>query len=551
MLRWLSNILQRAVGDNKGPFSFHDPRGWEVVGWTNGSDAGENVTAASALSLPAVWQAVGMISGDVSKIPLAVYRRRGEDREPDNAHPASRLIGLGNWANPLDDQRVSALILWRRLMTHALIWPRGFVWIDRNFQGQPIGLYNLMPDRTRVADLDGRLMVVTEVGGEIDVLPIEDCLIIENIGVNATEAFGPLMAARHNMGLQLAKRKFSSRFFANGLHAGGILQIPPGASDKARKKIEESIQNKAFSKDNAFKTMVLRDGFKWHQTMVDPAAAQMSEVEEQEVRNVARFYRMSPSRLGVKESISYNSEEAARRAYHDETLSYWLTAIKSECNLKLINETNRRSRFIDYKIQALLWADTATVISVGVQGVSSGIFNRDEVRRWFNMNAIPAGEGEKFLVPLNMGTAGDEPDEEPPNQPPPPPAADPSDDSEDPQDDDQQRGDVRSSIRTVIEQAICRSVRPCVAILDRSPDHRRGSAYLELYTKLDQMIGDVAALAESSGYSSGMLERIATEIQAYYHDNRESKSIDQIRDALTEHLPSAILDGDPEHASEN
>jgi len=331
--------------------SLTDPTAWnEAFGWGSGSDAGESVTAEKSLTCPAVWQAVGMISGDVSKLPLEVFTRNGKDRDADPSHQAYRLISPYSLANP----ETTALILWRRMLVHALLWPRGYVWIDRRGDGTPVGLYNLLPDRTGLERIRGRLWVVTEVDGSIHALPLDDVLVLENLSIDSLSAFGPVAMARHNIGLQLAKRRFASKFFANGLHAGGVLQVPPGASDKAKRKVEEGIEKKRYSGDNAFKTLVLRDGFKWHTTMVAPEQAEMSEVEEQEVRNVARFYRMSPSRLGVKESISYNSEEAARRAYHDETLSYWLTGIKAETNVKLLTTQQRETRthFIDYNVHA-------------------------------------------------------------------------------------------------------------------------------------------------------------------------------------------------------
>ena len=420
MFDWLGNLWRRAVGDNKGPYSINDPRGWEIMGLVQGSDAGESVTYSSTLSVPAIWQAVGMISGDVSKLPLEVYRRRGNDREPDKEHPARWIIRPDCWASTTQPE-ISALVLWRRAMVHALIWPRAFVWIERDDRDMPVGLYNLLPDRTEIKRVEGKSIVVTQIDNKYFGLPLEDVIVIENVGLDQTEAFGPLVSARNNIGLALAKRKFTGRFYSQGCHAGGIMQVPPGASDKAIKKVQESLEKQRAGGDESFRALVLRDGFKWHQTTIDPDKAQAAQTEEAEVRNIARFYRMSPSRLGVKESVSYNSEEAARRAYYDETLSYWLTQIKTECTLKLLswNQYWRDSHFIDYNIHALNWADTATVISVGVQGVMNGIFNRDEVRRWFNLGPIPDGEGERFLVPLNMAVVGeDEPasQEEPPGQ---------------------------------------------------------------------------------------------------------------------------------------
>lgn len=386
--------------------SLSDPEAWEEMGWNESSEAGESVTAARMLSCPAIWQAVGMISGDVSKLPLEIYARDGDGRRAAYDHPAWPLISQ---AYGRANDEVSSLVFWRRLLVHALIWPRGWAWIDRDAGGRPVGLYNLLPDRTWYTRLNGRLWVVTDVGGRMEAFDPGDVLAVENVSIDEADSFGPLKAARHNIGLQLAQRKFNSRFYSHSCHAGGILQVPPGAQDKAIKKVQESIEKHRAGGDESFRALVLRDGFKWHQTTIAPDDAQAGETAEAEVRNVARFYRMSPSRLGVSESISYNSEEAARRAYHDETLSYWLSAIKSESNLKLLTEEERtrRTHYCDYNVAALLWADTQTVIQVGATGVQWGIFNRDEVRGWFNLNPIPGGAGAIFLQPLNMTAAGE------------------------------------------------------------------------------------------------------------------------------------------------
>ena len=42
-----------------------------------------------------------------------------------------------------------------------------------------------------------------------------------------------------------------------------------------------------------------------------------------------------------------------------------------------------------------------------VSMVSNGIMSRDEVRELEDLDPIPGGAGDEFLVPLNMGVAGD------------------------------------------------------------------------------------------------------------------------------------------------
>src|SRR5688572_29960586 len=53
--------------------------------------AGVAVTERRALGYPAVWRAVSLISGDVAKLSLCVYRTTGEGRAVDTKHAAYRL----------------------------------------------------------------------------------------------------------------------------------------------------------------------------------------------------------------------------------------------------------------------------------------------------------------------------------------------------------------------------------------------------------------------------------------------------------------------------
>jgi phage portal protein BeeE len=123
---------------------------------------------------------------------------------------------------------------------------------------------------------------------------------------------------------------------------------------------------------------------------------------------------MPPSRLGVKDSSAYNSDESAKRAYYDNTLSSWLFPMRSQFNLKLRSQTEKRlrSRVIEHDVRPWLFADTQTVADMAVKLVGAGIYASDEVRGWFGDSPLADGAGAKVRIPLNTAVAGTE-------QPPP------------------------------------------------------------------------------------------------------------------------------------
>ena len=133
-----------------------DPKTWEILWGDYRSETGELIDVAKAVSVPAIWQAVSLISGDIAKLPFELYRRRpdiSEDaRELARDEPLSRLVRIA------PNESTTAIKFWRRVMVQVLLWGNAYVWIEREVvnesqglivgSGQPVGLYSLLPDRT-------------------------------------------------------------------------------------------------------------------------------------------------------------------------------------------------------------------------------------------------------------------------------------------------------------------------------------------------------------------------------------------------------------------
>lgn len=368
----------------------------EAFGWALPTDSGQAVNPGRALSLSTFWAAVKMISGDVSRLPMQTFRRRPNGLRPiaDDSHQLWPMIQPLGMANP----EVSVLKLWRRAMVHALVYENAYIWMDTSPAGKVRGMYQLLSDRTMVVRKGGRLWAVTELGdvetggSRVWARPYEEVIHIEGLCFDGLCGSDLVSAAREDIGVALAARQFKSRFFGQGMHAGGILQAPPGAATTAIQKVEKAITEHHSSSEKAFKTLVLRDGFKWFSTQISPEDAELTQIDETEIRNLCRRFLLQPGRMGLRDSISYNSLEAEKRDYYDTTLSYWASIIRSEINAKALTEDERREWLIDYNVSlALLWADASTLIKVATQGINArdhnnrSIFDADEVRGWFNL----------------------------------------------------------------------------------------------------------------------------------------------------------------------
>lgn len=467
-------------------FALNDVAAWrEYLGADVESSSGASVTPVTAITIAAVWQAVAAKSHDAAKIPLCVFRRTEDGREELRKHPAARLIGLDRMAN----DELTAYQLWRRAYVHASLWGNGYVWIERRGV-TPVALYNLLPDRTELRRAaSGRLYVVTEWrdagnAARLKSLPYEDVIHVDGMAWDESGGQSLIDAARETIGQALSQRKFTAKFFRNNATLGGVLQVPAGTQPEKITKLEDSFAERHAGSDKAFRVAVLRDGVKFQQTMATLQQSDAVQVDEQTARQVARFFNMPPSRLGVRESVSYNSQEADRRNYVDGTLTELLIPCATQCQAKLLTPQERDADelYVKHRIVALMWADVSTVNNIGVSGVQAGIYEPDEVRGWFELNALPNGAGK--IKPHVEPSPSPAPPATQPN-----PAVDPP---VDPHVDI--TAQQRSAMRATLDGALDRALKRLGVQRDKlSPERRTAEALQAVCVEQRHAVRDIMA----------------------------------------------------------
>lgn len=391
---------QRSLENPNLPLN--DPQIWEeVFGSSSKAETGQSITAEKALMYAPFWHAVQMISGDIAKLPLNVYIRRpelGDDaREKDRGHPLNRLLSVA------PNEETEAVKFWCRYMSDALIWNNAYAFIERDGSGMPIGLYNLLPDRTRAERVDGRLIYVTEVNGgsgaKLKALLPSDVLHIEGLSACGTGAAAVFRMARNSIALGLAQERFASKFFRYGGRVGGILELPSTMTKVAKDRVEEGFRKTYEESDAPFKTIVLRDNAKFHEAQQSPRDSQMVEATEGQTRQIAHWFSLSPSKLGLSDSVSYNSKAEDNQAYLDSTLAIWLLRIASACNFKLI-DPNDTERFCEHNTASLLRMNLLAQAQAFQILIGSRVMNPNECRGKLNM--LPYEGGEVFVNPNTM-----------------------------------------------------------------------------------------------------------------------------------------------------
>jgi HK97 family phage portal protein len=368
----------------------NDPAIWEeVFGDTMRAHTGESISHDRAMTYAPVWQAVSLISGDVAKLPLVLYKQgAGGVREPIEDSPLVDLVQL----KPNEEEH--AFKFWRRVMVHALLWGNGYVFIVRDDMGEPVELLHLLPDRTNMERHGGELWCITEADGRLEAIRAEDVIHLEGLSVECLEGRDMLDAARNSWALGLAQEKFSSLFFKHGGRVGGILEVPP-MTKAGSDRIEEGFRKSYEGADNPFRTVILRDNAKFHQAQTSPRDSQLVEGSEAQVRQTARWFNLSPSKLGLSDSVSYNSKTEDNQDYLDATLSHWLKPLAMECTIKLLTAKQRRKLWFEHDTAELLRMNPSERADFYQKMIASLVLNPNEARR---MENLPPYEGGNEYV---------------------------------------------------------------------------------------------------------------------------------------------------------
>lgn len=385
----------------------NNPDHWEEYFGASPSKSGVRVNRKSALGYAAFWRGVNLISRDMGKLPLVLYKRKGEGKEKDTKHPAFRLL------RRKPNSEMTAFVFRQTLMGHALIEGNGYAYIFRKGSGDPTELIPLDPTVTYPVREGGKLWYVTTVRMEQRKLNPADVLHIKGLSFDGLIGYSVLEVARESLGLGVALRDYGSRFFSGNAEPGVILEHPKTLSAEAAKRLKASWDAMHAGLDNAHKTAVLEDGMTAKPLTIKAKEAQLLESRQFEVREIANWFGVPPSKLGDSQQRAYASLEQDSQQYLDEGLDPWCVNWEEECSEKLLTEREKEedSHVIEFMRQALVRADMAARYNAYSIGINNGILSPNECRAKENMN--PRKGGDEFIVASNAGNPGGNPNAKP------------------------------------------------------------------------------------------------------------------------------------------
>lgn len=396
-----------------------NPAQW-LIDWVRGGAAsatGEAVSPDSAMRVGAVFSCVRVVSEDVAKLPLVLYRRLpkgGKERAVD--HPLFKILG----GSPNPRQTSFEFREWAQ----ACLELRGnaYIEIERDYRGRVVALWPRLPTKIIVKkDPDGDLWYCYQPDRMPErIISQENMLHLRGLSVDGDVGLSVVSQAREAIGMAIAAERYGAMFFKNDAQPRGVLMIPEAASDKARQNIEESFQ-KEMSGKKRHSVPLLEEGIKYLQIGMSNEDAQFLQTRGLQREEIAAMWRVPQHKIGILTRTTFSNIEQQALEYVSDSLLPRLRRNEQRYEHCLLTEAERGEYFIEHMVDGLLRADIVARYGAYQIAFINGWMNDNEIREKENMN--PRDGGDEYRVPANTLPSGTDPNATKTDEPPATPAA--------------------------------------------------------------------------------------------------------------------------------
>lgn len=373
--------------------------------------AGMSVTPENAVEIAAVMACVRVIAEDIAKVPAIVYQRlappegsTSERRQRASDSPWWELIH--NQANTVQSSQA-----FRETMTAwALLRGNGFALKNPPARpGQQVReMLPVHPKRITIEQApDATLLYRMRLeNGSEKLLTRREMFHLPGLSLDGISGAGIVGMARQTFGIAFAAQRHASKFFANGLQTSGVFTHPQRLSDAAYERLKHSL-NEDFTADQVYSPMILEEGMSWAQTGLSNRDSQFLEARKFEVSEIARWFRLSPHKIGDLERATHSNIEMQSIEHVTDTMMPWAGRWEHAWNNQLLPE----DMYAELLFEGLLRGTTKERYEAYqlAAGGNAPWMSRNEVRGLENRDPLPGLD--EILVPLNMGGDGDADDD--------------------------------------------------------------------------------------------------------------------------------------------
>ena len=309
------------------------------------------VNNSTALTLSAVWRSINLISSSLAGLPLRHYTESDKGRIVNNQSRVTLLLKFPN-------EMMTGYIFRESLMANAVGRGNGYAYIQRDGAGNPIELMPILNDHCLPLIFQNRLYYKIKIDNKFVTVSSDNILHVPGLSFDGRVGYNPITIARESMQGALATQRFGNKFFENGAHISGALEVPGTLNDTAYKRLKESWKERTSGENNTGETAILEGGTKFSKIGIAPEEAQFLQTREFQVTEIARWFGVPPHMLADLKNSTLNNIEHQAMEFVTYTLLPWANRFEEECNRKLVQPSKMGKEYFEHEFNGLLRADS-------------------------------------------------------------------------------------------------------------------------------------------------------------------------------------------------
>jgi HK97 family phage portal protein len=380
--------------------------------WDYGSatSAGVPINERQGLKQDTVYTSIKRIADATAMTPLPVYETLDRGRQKARRHRNYRLL------NTRSNPRMTAYA-WKHLsVVHLLGWGNSFSFIERDNGSRPLHLWPLHPEQVRIegtsqgeliygwypsvdATSDGAGLVAPDTGGR-RLYRASEILHIRGLSFDGVIGCSPILQLKELVGRSRAREEFSSRFYANGAHLGGVVTTPLELTEAQIERNRKSFDATYKGPRNAGKILFLEGADRYQAIGFSPKDQEYVNSSKLDASKIAAAFGVPLQLLNDTSATNRATVEQLFKEFLLLGLDPVFSNIEAQINTDLFTEAEQETLYAEFLRESLIEADTATLIEALSKQVLSGILSPNEARELLNRN--PQAGGDELLFPVNM-----------------------------------------------------------------------------------------------------------------------------------------------------
>ena len=371
--------------------------------------SGVAVNEQNAMQLMAVHTAVKILAESFAQVPLKVYRRSPNgSREEARDHPLYKIL------HDQPNSEMTSFALREVMMGHLALWGNSYCEISRNFNGEVVGLWPLLPYRTKPQRLkSGELVYVTQIQKDPSantpedvVLPARNVLHVPGFGWDGLKGLSVIGNVRETIGLGFAYEAFGSYFFGNNTIPGLTLTTDQPMKEEPVKELERRIRENHEGLSNSQRLMILTHGLKPMTVGMPLHDAQFIEQKKYTRSEIMGLYRIPPHMTNDTEKVSSwgTGIEQMSLGFIVYTMMPYFKRFEQVFNMRLFGAPAQGPIYPEFDPEGFLRGDYKTRMDGYALARQWGWLSVNDIKRRENEQTI-GDQGDIYLSPQNMQSA--------------------------------------------------------------------------------------------------------------------------------------------------